>query len=253
MRRCSSVPALSARRCSTAGLSAERPVVILSGNDLEHLQVALGAMWAGIPYAPISPAYSLVSSDYGKLRHAIELLTPGLVFATDGDAFAAAIDAVVSERCGSSDGRQFWQATPHDIVRGSAEHDPRRRSTPRTPRSNPMRSPSFSSPPARRNFRRRSRRHTACCAATSRCCSKRSRNSPPSRRCWSTGCRGTTRSAAATTWASRSITAARSISTTASRSERSSMRNAAQPSRDRADDLLQRAEGLGGTCERARS
>ncbi len=77
-------------------LSAERPVVILSGNDLEHMTVALGAMWAGVPYAPISPAYSLVSSDYGKLRHTLDLLTPGLVFATDGDTFAATIDATVS-------------------------------------------------------------------------------------------------------------------------------------------------------------
>ncbi|WP_025600266.1 feruloyl-CoA synthase [Burkholderia sp. WSM2230] len=78
-------------------LSIERPVAILSGNDLEHLQLALGAMWAGVPYAPISPAYSLVSSDYGKLRHTLDLLKPGLVFAADGDAFAAAIDAVVPE------------------------------------------------------------------------------------------------------------------------------------------------------------
>lgn len=76
-------------------LSVERPVVILSGNDLEHMTVALGAMWAGVPYAPISPAYSLVSSDYGKLRHTLDLLTPGLVFAADGDTFAAAIDATV--------------------------------------------------------------------------------------------------------------------------------------------------------------
>ncbi|CAL8481611.1 feruloyl-CoA synthase [Caballeronia sp. S22] len=78
-------------------LSVERPVAILSGNDLEHLQVALGAMWAGVPYAPISPAYSLVSSDYGKLRHTLDVLKPGLVFATDGNTFAAAIDAVVPE------------------------------------------------------------------------------------------------------------------------------------------------------------
>ncbi|KWD91018.1 feruloyl-CoA synthase [Burkholderia ubonensis] len=77
------------------GLSAERPVAILSGNDLEHLQIAFGAMWAGIPYAPLSPAYSLVSSDYGKLRHALALLTPGLVFAADGEAFRAALDATV--------------------------------------------------------------------------------------------------------------------------------------------------------------
>ncbi|MBN3791181.1 feruloyl-CoA synthase, partial [Burkholderia sp. Ac-20353] len=77
------------------GLSAERPVAILSGNDLEHLQVAFGAMWAGIPYAPLSPAYSLVSTDFGKLRHALSLLTPGLVFAADGHAFQAALDAAV--------------------------------------------------------------------------------------------------------------------------------------------------------------
>ncbi|SOF00074.1 trans-feruloyl-CoA synthase [Burkholderia sp. OK233] len=76
-------------------LSVERPVVILSGNDLDHLQLALGAMWAGIPYAAISPAYALASGDFGKLRHTIDLLTPGLVFTSGYDAFARAIDAVV--------------------------------------------------------------------------------------------------------------------------------------------------------------
>ncbi|CAB3798323.1 feruloyl-CoA synthase [Paraburkholderia fynbosensis] len=76
-------------------LSAERPVAILSGNDLDHLQLALGAMWAGIPYAAISPAYALASGDYGKLRHTIDLLTPGLVFVSGYETFAKAIDAVV--------------------------------------------------------------------------------------------------------------------------------------------------------------
>jgi len=75
-------------------LSAERPVVILSDNDIEHLQLALGAMLAGVPYASISPAYSLVSQDFGKLRHIVGLLTPGLVFAS-GPAYAKAIAAVV--------------------------------------------------------------------------------------------------------------------------------------------------------------
>jgi feruloyl-CoA synthase len=79
------------------GLSAGRPVAILSGNDLEHMMVALGAMWAGVPYAPISPSYSLVSTDFGKLRHTLGLLTPGLVFATAGDTFAAAIEVTVPD------------------------------------------------------------------------------------------------------------------------------------------------------------
>ena len=77
------------------GLSAERPVVVLSGNGIEHALLALGAMRAGIPYAPVSPAYSLVAKDYGKLRHIFDLLTPGLVFAAAGAPFRAALAAVM--------------------------------------------------------------------------------------------------------------------------------------------------------------
>jgi feruloyl-CoA synthase len=76
-------------------LSAERPIAILSGNDIEHALLALGALYVGIPHAPISPAYSLISGDFGRLRTIFELITPGLVFAADGHAFARAIDAVV--------------------------------------------------------------------------------------------------------------------------------------------------------------
>jgi feruloyl-CoA synthase len=76
-------------------LSAERPVVILSGNDIEHALLGLAAIYVGIPYAPISPAYALVSTDFGKLKHIFELLTPGLVFTSDGGPFRRALEAVV--------------------------------------------------------------------------------------------------------------------------------------------------------------
>lgn len=76
------------------GLSAERPVAILSDNDIEHLTLALGAMWAGVPYVPISPAYSLVSQDFGKLRQILATTTPGLVFAAS-PAYEKAILATV--------------------------------------------------------------------------------------------------------------------------------------------------------------
>ncbi len=78
----------------TRGLSAEQPIVILSGNDLEHALLGLAANYVGIPYAPVSPAYSLISSDFGKLRHIVNLLTPGLVFAAN-EHYARAIAAVV--------------------------------------------------------------------------------------------------------------------------------------------------------------
>jgi len=76
-------------------VSIERPIAILSGNDLEHATLALGAMYAGVPYAPISTAYSTISSDFGKLRYIFGLLTPGMVFAADAKTFRKAIEAVM--------------------------------------------------------------------------------------------------------------------------------------------------------------
>ena len=78
------------------GLSAQKPVAILSDNDLEHLLLGLGAMFAGVPFAPISPAYSTVSQDYGKLRHILGVLTPGLVFAASASGYGRAIAATVA-------------------------------------------------------------------------------------------------------------------------------------------------------------
>src|ERR1700681_3621281 len=80
------------------GLSAERPIVILSGNSIDHALIAFGALYAGIPFCPVSPAYSLVSKDYGKLGYLIKLLTPGLVFTDDAARFADALSANVPDR-----------------------------------------------------------------------------------------------------------------------------------------------------------
>jgi feruloyl-CoA synthase len=76
------------------GLSAERPVVILSENSLEHALLALGCMVAGVPYVPTSPPYSLISQDFDKLKHVLRTVTPGLVFASDA-RYARAIAATV--------------------------------------------------------------------------------------------------------------------------------------------------------------
>jgi feruloyl-CoA synthase len=76
------------------GLTASTPVAILSDNSVNHALLALGAMHAGIPVAPISPAYSLLSSDHAKLKAIFELLRPGLVFTDDAAKFQPALAAV---------------------------------------------------------------------------------------------------------------------------------------------------------------
>jgi feruloyl-CoA synthase len=84
-----------ARAFRTLGLGPNRPVMILSGNSLEHLLVSLGAYAAGAPAMPISVAYSLQSADHVRIRAIAELTQPGLVFADDAGPFTKALDALV--------------------------------------------------------------------------------------------------------------------------------------------------------------
>jgi feruloyl-CoA synthase len=79
------------------GLSAERPVLILSENDLEHALLALGCLYAGIAYCPTSPPYSLISQDFDKLHHVVKTLTPGLVFASDANRYSRAMLATLGD------------------------------------------------------------------------------------------------------------------------------------------------------------
>jgi feruloyl-CoA synthase len=79
------------------GLSVEKPLAILSENSLEHALLALGAMTVGIPFCSVSTAYSLMSQDYGKLRHVLDTITPGLVYASDWARYGKAIEATVAK------------------------------------------------------------------------------------------------------------------------------------------------------------
>jgi len=73
------------------GLSVERPVAILSDNSIDNALLLYGAMHVGIPVVPISPAYSLMSDDFGKLKHILEVTNPGLVYVSNGEKFAKAL------------------------------------------------------------------------------------------------------------------------------------------------------------------
>jgi feruloyl-CoA synthase len=81
------------------GLGPERPLLILSENSLEHALLGMACVYVGIPYAPVSPAYALVSSDHGKLKGIAKTLRPGAIFADDGQAFAPACGAIAAAGC----------------------------------------------------------------------------------------------------------------------------------------------------------
>ncbi len=81
------------------GLGPERPLLILSENSLEHALLGIACAYVGIPYAPLSPAYSLLSPKAAKAKNILALLNPGAVFADDGKKFADALAHVDTANC----------------------------------------------------------------------------------------------------------------------------------------------------------
>ncbi len=109
------------------GLDASKPVLILSDNSIDHALLALGAMHVGVPVAPVSPAYSLVSKDFAKLKAIFELLRPGLVWTADPLKFAPALAAVgasptpiaglLAEKAGSRVDEAFARIGPDTVAK----------------------------------------------------------------------------------------------------------------------------------------
>ena len=239
------------------GLSAERPLAVLSGNDLEHLQLMFAAMLAGVPYSPISPAYSLVSTDYGKLRHTLGVLKPGAVFVAERAPFVRALDAVLPADAAlivardddadvDADGK--GRAVPLALARHRPAHDRRdpRGGRPRSSREDPVhvrlheaaegradhapdavQQPADAAPDDARTDAR-----TAGAGRLAAVESHVRRQSQPRH---------------------RAIQRRHAVYRRRPPDAGPLRRNRAQPARDRADDLLQRAERLGRTDGRART
>ncbi|SOD80590.1 feruloyl-CoA synthase [Spirosoma fluviale] len=77
-------------------LGPDDTLVILSENSLEHALLALAAMHVGIPYSPISPPYSLISKDLGRLQHCLECMSPKVIFAQDSQVYSRALSLAKS-------------------------------------------------------------------------------------------------------------------------------------------------------------
>ncbi len=98
------------------GASVERPLLILSGNSIEHGLLSLGGMAVNAPTCPVSTAYSLVSQDLSKLKGVIDLMTPSLAFAGDARAYSRALALAKSRDIGLITGETAPGATPFNAL-----------------------------------------------------------------------------------------------------------------------------------------
>ncbi|MCF8468645.1 MAG: AMP-binding protein [Sneathiella sp.] len=109
------------------GYGPDKPVMILSANSFAHAALTMGAIQVGIPVTPVSPSYSLMGTDFTKLKYAVELTEPGMIFAEDGDLYSKALDALGTENIdivtvsGSSHGGLRFDALLGDIDEKAVE------------------------------------------------------------------------------------------------------------------------------------
>jgi len=76
------------------GLSAENPVAALCDNCINMALLKLAAMQVGIPFLPISPAYSLLSQDFAKLKYVMAAFTPAAIYVPALKPFGRALQAL---------------------------------------------------------------------------------------------------------------------------------------------------------------
>ncbi|MEJ8847586.1 feruloyl-CoA synthase [Variovorax rhizosphaerae] len=98
------------------GLGQGKPLVILSSNSLEQLVLLMAAEYVGVPVAPVSPAYSLLSKDFARLKGVCELVPPAALFVQDVATYQPAIAALgcsgvpVIAVSGATAGQHAWKA-----------------------------------------------------------------------------------------------------------------------------------------------
>lgn len=108
----------------TQGAGERRPILILSGNGIDHALLTLAAHYVGIPTVPVAEQYSLIPGAHDRLRYIAGKVRPGLVFADDaaryGDALAMDIFTDVPKIASSTDGAQVSVIAFDDLLKGSA-------------------------------------------------------------------------------------------------------------------------------------
>lgn len=73
------------------GMGAETPIMVISGNGVDHGLLALAAQYVGVPLVPLAEQYALIPAANAQLVFCAGLIKPAMVFADDGERYGAAL------------------------------------------------------------------------------------------------------------------------------------------------------------------
>lgn len=108
------------------GMGPDTPILIMSGNGVDHALLSLAAQYVGVPTSPVAEQYSLIEAAQGRLVQAIDVLRPKMAFVDDATRYggALALDALEGVEVVASDPGQNTKVTPFaDLLKGDASVD----------------------------------------------------------------------------------------------------------------------------------
>lgn len=108
------------------GMGPDTPIIIMSGNGVDHGLLSLAAQYVGVPTAPVAEQYSLIHGAHGRLQHAIELVHPKMAYVVDADQYseALALEALNGiEIIASRPGKNSKVTAFDELLKGDASVD----------------------------------------------------------------------------------------------------------------------------------
>jgi feruloyl-CoA synthase len=71
-------------------LGPDKPILIISGNSIDHGLLSLAAQYVGVPTVPVAEQYSLIPAALPRLDYVAKLVKPGMVYASDATEYSLA-------------------------------------------------------------------------------------------------------------------------------------------------------------------
>lgn len=73
------------------GLTADTPILVMSGAGVDHGLLALAAQYVGIPVVPLAEQYSLIADAHPRLVDAVRMINPKLAYVADAGRYSGAL------------------------------------------------------------------------------------------------------------------------------------------------------------------
>ncbi|WP_394690644.1 feruloyl-CoA synthase [Hoeflea sp.] len=109
------------------GMDGSTPIVIMSGNSIDHALLSLAAQYAGIPTVPLAEQYSLITEAHERLVYVLNKIKPAMAFVDNASRYGAAISrpelAGVEIIASRTEGAPVAVTPFNELLRGDAGID----------------------------------------------------------------------------------------------------------------------------------